>query len=374
MRKFLKVTSIIVIIIALICLANELGILSFFDLNISEEQLARYSEYYFSQLELDEKEMYVAIDEAIKDRKKDVFLGTQKTSEITEKINRVITAYFYDNPEYYYISNEYTVYTRDFKLFAYCTVEFKYIVDIDTEIDAKNQELEAAIDKLLSENVRDDMTDFEKEVAIHDALAKNVVYYDYEDIDSIPTIKHSAYGALVEKEAVCDGYAKAFKLLLERVGIESIIANGVTDNVAHAWNIVELEGKYYNVDVTSDKLQSETGEYAIHSYFNITDEQISKTHTLNKMFNVPECSATQHYYYTQKDYYVTDEDNLYKKLYDIVLKQQDSNILEVKVSGEYSVRRIVDVLYELNFNDWRYTGKTNVQYHNIEDVYIFIKY
>ena len=58
----------------------------------------------------------------------------------------------------------------------------------------------------------------------------------------------TAYGALVNKEAVCEGYAKAYKLLLNAMGIEC----DVVINAEHAWNVVQLEGKWYLVDVTND--------------------------------------------------------------------------------------------------------------------------
>lgn len=372
MKKFFKVTSTIIVILAIVVLLNKLEILSF-DLKISPEKIASYSEYYYNQLELDEKEMYVAIDEAVKARKTGVFLGTQNRDGLNEKVNKVITAYFYDNPEYYYISNEYTVYTRDFKIFTYCKLELNYIMDI-AKLDETNQIFEDFIRNFLKLYVNDTMTDFEKEVAIHDGLAKDVEYYDYIDIKSIPIIKHTAYGALVERNAVCDGYAKAYKLLLDRVNIDSVIINGVTDNIAHAWNAVKLDDEYYYVDVTADKLQDASGEYAVHTYFNITYDQLVKTHIFGDMFEYPKAIATKYDYYIQNDYYVGDDGNLYNELNDIMSSQQNSRILEIKVDSKYSVRRIIDVLYELNFDDWRYRGENKVPYHNIEDIYIFIKH
>ena len=65
------------------------------------------------------------------------------------------------------------------------------------------------------------------------------------------------YGAIVNKESVCEGYAKAFKYLMDQVGIESIViigdakdSNGNTQN--HAWNYVNLNNTWYAVDSTWD--------------------------------------------------------------------------------------------------------------------------
>jgi len=371
-KKFLKI-SIITVIIALICLIPQLDILDFYVLDVSEEILARYTEYYFNQLELDEKKLYIRIDEAVRDKKEKVFLGIHQSEDIAKKISRILEAYFYDNPQYYYVSNEYIISTTNLKVMTFSTLELKYLIRKNDEIAINNKKLETAIDSLLSKCITETMTDFEKEVAIHDALVENTTYYQYEDIEAIPEIKHTAYGALVEKEAVCDGYSKAFKMLLEKAGIDSIIISGSTDNVLHAWNLVELDGKYYHVDVTSNKLQEESKRYVVHTYFNLNDINISKTHTTGSFFTYPKCSATEYEYYAKKGYVVKAENNLYNELQDIILKQKKGNILELRVADKFSSRNVIDTLYDLNFNNWRSNREISVSYTKMQDVYIFIK-
>ena len=66
--------------------------------------------------------------------------------------------------------------------------------------------------------------------------------------------RQSIYGALIEKECVCEGYAHAFKLLCDKYGIAcvSIVGTGHTDegSEAHMWNAVRLNGAWYAVDTT----------------------------------------------------------------------------------------------------------------------------
>lgn len=370
MKKFLK---LLIVIIALICLVYKLDILGFFVLNASDEQLARYNGYYFNKLDLEEKNMYVKIDEAVKQGDKKVFLGFHKDIDIKEKLSKIIQAYFYDNPECYYISNKYGISTADLKFSEYSILELEYLTASDAEIEIKDQELENAIDKLLERCITDDMSDFEKELAIHDALAENVEYYKYEDINEIPCIKHTAYGALVEKQAVCDGYSKAFKILLDRVGIENIIIHGSTENVAHAWNLVKLDDDYYHVDVTSDKVEEKGKKYVVHTYFNINDEQLSKTHKITNEVIYPKSIALKYDYFNQTGYQIQMGDILYSKLNEIVSKQQNTSILEFKVDNQFSSRRIIDTLYDMNFNNWKYSGKTSVEYNQMQEVYVIIK-
>ena len=378
MKKFLKILLIFtIVIIVQICLVIKLDIFDFSFLNVTDEQLARYTGFYFNGLELDEKEMYARIDEGIKMNMQRVFLGIHENKDNEEnidiKVKDVLTAYFYDNPGCYKISNEYAITTRDFKFFKTATVQLNYITTDEEDINIKDSELENAVNDILSKYIHEGMSDYEKELAIHDALANHIAYYEYEDINNIPSIKHTAYGALVEKEAVCDGYSKAFKLLLDKTGIKSIIVFGSTENVPHAWNMVELEGKYYHVDVTSDKLDINNNKYVIHTYFNIDTETLLKTHVIDKTFKYPEASSEEYNYYIKNNLCLNYDDNLYIKLPQVISSQENANVLELKVDNKYNARTIIDTLYDLNFNNWNYDKKASVSYNKIGDIYVFVK-
>ena len=88
---------------------------------------------------------------------------------------------------------------------------------------------------------------------VHDYLVNNV---SYDKTKNLPNV-HNVYGALVQREAVCEGYAKAFKYILDGMDIPCLVACGVAENTDgeredHAWNYVQLNGKWYAVDVTWD--------------------------------------------------------------------------------------------------------------------------
>lgn len=90
-------------------------------------------------------------------------------------------------------------------------------------------------------------------VKIHDYLVDNIEYD--QTYNSLGT--YSIYGALINKKSVCEGYAKAFKYLLNSVGIDCEIVQGEATNSkgeseSHAWNAVKLNDKWYLVDVTWD--------------------------------------------------------------------------------------------------------------------------
>lgn len=372
MKKYIRII-VVGIIIALICLASKLDVLGLPFFDVSEDKISKYFNYYYNQLELDEKKIYIRVDEAVKNKEKNVFIGSQKEiEELPKKIEKVLIAYFYDNPECYYISNKYTISTRDFKVFKYTTLGLNYIGNDNIELEIKDKKFKQAIDDIIASAIKDGMTDWEKELALHDALVEHVDYYEYEDINDIPSVKHTAYGALVEKEAVCDGYAKAFKILLDRVGIENIIVEGKTEEVAHAWNMVKIDEHYYHVDVTSDSIHEES-KYVIHTYFNVSDDNISNTHYIGGGFRLPNSTSMKYSYYIQKDYYIQSEDNLYNKLSEVITKQKKSKVLEIKVAEKYDARSVIDTLFDLNFNNWRSNRENSVSYIKTGDVYFFIK-
>ncbi len=107
---------------------------------------------------------------------------------------------------------------------------------------------------------------------LHDALAAAVTY-DYNGAaDSVGYEQHTAYNALVKGTAVCDGYAKAYLYLLGRCGIQASMVSSHALN--HAWNLVLLDGDWYETDVTFD----DSGNQLRHTYFNLTTEAMTKAH------------------------------------------------------------------------------------------------
>lgn len=111
---------------------------------------------------------------------------------------------------------------------------------------------------------------------IHDQLINRVSYDNTAASSSIMSLSHSAYGALVNKRAVCDGYALAYEYLCKEAGIESCVVYGKVgiDQYweEHAWNEVKLGNEWYEVDVTWDDQDDGTADY---TYYNLTSVQMA---------------------------------------------------------------------------------------------------
>lgn len=92
-------------------------------------------------------------------------------------------------------------------------------------------------------------SDDEKIKAVYDYITRTVDY-DYKGIND--NSSHSAYAALYRKKAVCQGYSTLMYRLLRECGISNRIITGKSQNQAHAWNIVPVNGCWYNLDATWD--------------------------------------------------------------------------------------------------------------------------
>lgn len=146
--------------------------------------------------------------------------------------------------------------------------------------------------EIIGRYITDGMSDYEKELAIYQWLTRNVAYdWSHQDPSkTTPRSSYQPYGALVEGTAVCLGFATAFQLLMDMVGVECITVVGAAYKSAedHAWNMVKLDGEWYCVDATWD-LNSNPGFYR---FFNVTSERMATTDHQWDYENVPMATAT----------------------------------------------------------------------------------
>lgn len=116
---------------------------------------------------------------------------------------------------------------------------------------AQEREMDQEVSRVLSSLNLNGKSQKEKIDAIYNYLIRNVKYVsDAELADESNVIKYSSYAALVQHNAVCQGFAGAFYRLCLESGIDSRIVS--SDAMNHAWNIVELDGSYYHLDATWD--------------------------------------------------------------------------------------------------------------------------
>ena len=120
--------------------------------------------------------------------------------------------------------------------------------------DEQNTELCKQVDEVLSSlDITDNSSEYEVICAIYDYICSNVTY-DYENLDNDDyKLKYTAYAAMVNKTAVCNGYAMLASRMLTQAGISCCFVTGTNlKGCPHAWNIVGIDGVYYYVDTTWD--------------------------------------------------------------------------------------------------------------------------
>ena len=223
-------------------------------------------------------------------------------------LGKAVVSFLYDHPVYFW-SKGYSYFVDEdtneiVKVCLQCQEDFadgKVRAGLREEIE---QEIQGYMDKI--SGVTDD---YEKELILHDALNQSVTYARNEQGQAEDTRwAHTIEGVFSStyKKAVCEGYAKAFQLLMQAAGIPCVYVVGKTAQEGHAWNQVCIDKKWYNVDATWD----DTGDQGVHKYFNLPDSTFLLNHFLlpasnelkvgNWCYDVNTCTSTEYSYSNQQ--------------------------------------------------------------------------
>lgn len=188
--------------------------------------------------------------------------------------------------------------------------------------------LDTAVVELLTELNLEDKTDFDKIKTVYDYMVANIEY-DYEGLENNAIEIYTAYAALVEKSAVCQGYALLFYRLMLECEIDARVITGFSHDESHAWNIVKLGDVYYYVDATWDSTwdsDKKHHDYFLKGKFNFSDHEENDEFKTTKFQNMYPISIDNYVYidepeeetfFTEGDYTYTVENNkakLYKYL------------------------------------------------------------
>ena len=165
-------------------------------------------------------------------------------------------------------------------------IQYTMLYHSDAEQEAK---LTAAVAEAMTTLQLNGLSEAKKIIKIHDYICNHVDYAYNSTEEQI----YTAYGALCTGKAVCQGYAVLFYRLCKEAGLSVRIISGTGNGGAHAWNIVRIGSKYYNVDCTWDGQDEATyNEFLLKSEADFTD------HT-RKSWKV----AGSHYlYYTSAEF------------------------------------------------------------------------
>lgn len=178
--------------------------------------------------------------------------------------------------------------------YSYYIINFTYDFNKET-LNPMKKTLEQKACEIVASNIAKDMPPYMKVFLIHNYIINNCIYAEDYDTSNDLSV-YTAYGALVNGKAVCDGYANATQVLLNLCNIENIKISGTSKGEGHAWNLVNLDGEYYHLDLTWDDPIGSTGlDFLEYNYYNLTDSQIETDHIWNKS-DYPKAEGTVYNY------------------------------------------------------------------------------
>ena len=188
--------------------------------------------------------------------------------------------FLYDHPEVFWLSSLYNYRVSSNKGGEEMAdaVSVIPVADGEDELDAMKREFEIAAEHYLK-RVSGVKGDKEKAKILYDGLADEIEYEEEALYDRARLNEHTAYGAICQKRAVCDGIALAYKYYLDRCGIRCILIPGTSEGASHVWNTVFWDGQWHETDLTWDTVSEEKNE---GQYFDLTTEEMSKDHEREK--------------------------------------------------------------------------------------------
>ncbi len=265
------------------------------------------SRYGYLSLDASEKEIYNSIVEGAKNYTKEIKISREIKKERLEEICEMI---FIEENSLYYLSDEYIV-TLNALTGKVTSIVLEYKYDYE-ELAYLNTMTEERVAEILSK-ITDDMSDVDKLKVFHDEIIFGCKYETEGRYVSTP------FGALVEGNALCEGYARAMAILCNKVGIENMLStgtqyntdgNGVTTEESHMWNMIKIDGEWYNMDVTWDDPASVKDgrelpdDYISYSYFLIPNSELRPTLSIRTdLIEPPMAYSLENNYFVYYGYY-----------------------------------------------------------------------
>lgn len=173
----------------------------------------------------------------------------------------------------------------------------------DSALSDLNLKILKAAKSVIQQEIKENMSDYEKELAIHDWITSEATFdssvFYRSSADGVEEGSDTPYGVLIDKKAMCHGYSSTFQLFMDMLDIECITVFGKpgSNDMEHSWNMVRLDGEWYCVDTAWD---DPIGGSPEHTYFNVTSQDLrdSGIHRWDDS-KVPEAAATKYRYKEQ---------------------------------------------------------------------------
>lgn len=265
------------------------------------------------------------------------------------EIRLVISAVKIDNPIVFWLSDHFGYSNTS----GFTTIQLYSLIP-PMEIKEKSDKMVNVANSIVT-SMEGGLDEFTLELRIHDKILEMCKYADDVKSSKDDYLAFTVYGVLVNGSAVCEGYSKTFQYLMSQLGIECTTIMGRGKTELHMWNSVKINGNFYFVDVSWD----DSKEYSKYDYFNITEEQLLKDHTISKEYkdatndelcgtngktalnfnhSVPKCNSVEENYYVKCTPHFTD-------LYSYDNPEMTNALFESANSGDNYFSFYIDPMY-----------------------------
>lgn len=335
----------------------------FEEVSVRDEDVS--SGYYYRQLNEEEQMLYKELYQGLMDTLEVIYMHTSDM-EAVKKVSQYILC---DMPQLFWCTGEMQVTSYE----EYSEIRPVYTYTGEQK-DLKQSEIDSAVQECLS-GISGDMSEYDKIKYIFEYLV-NTVDYDLNASDN-----QNIYSSLAGKASVCAGYSRGAQYLLNQLGIECIYVTGnIPNQGAHAWNIVNCGGQYYQMDVTfGDPVFIEAegggnppGQSINYDYLCCSDAEIMKNHTVDDLVTYPQCTSMDlNYYRLNGMYYESfDPDQLLSDMNTSIYNRESSFTCKFAGDSLYQEAHDVilnDLVQRAAQNLLDYYGLESVQYTYIED-------
>lgn len=292
--------------------------------------------YYYGILPKEGKAAYRMIYNGIKMRALNIVVPVYLHPVQIQEIYRQV---LFDNPVFYYI-NQRVIRMAGEPGYYILYPEYLYS---NNDIELINRDIENILRKIDTKARTMLSNEFRLEKYLHDSVVKSVAY-DYDSLQRDDCFNaHSVVGAFLDNKAVCEGIAKAFKLLCNEYSMKCIVVLGKADPAGkfdgdsyHAWNLVKVGNGSYHVDVTWDNMFDRDIEHISYDYFNVTTEDILKDH--QPIGQLPLCTDIGlNYFHCTKSFVST-----YEELVALIMQRFNARTIMFKIKPGSQEFRTMD--------------------------------
>ena len=287
----------------------------------------------------------------------------------SESLDTMMFLLNYDCPELIQLNGDYSPIYTDEECKTVSGVYFTYNM-----CEEKYNEYMEAL-KLFFENLKVDISeksDIEKEKYVYDMIFSKCIYDEKDGYSG------TVYGTLINHKGRCEGISKSFMWCMRELGIECMCVSGMpkweTDSVyaGHSWNIIKINGKYYNLDLTIDnmKLNDNQVNYPNYGFFNVNDEFNDKSHAISGFYReigLPECKSDKANYHKMNGLIVHSGDDIKEQLMEIFEK----NLIDNKIDNLSIKFENLSVLNKasVHMQEWvkEFLNSENIDYNSVCD-------